>query len=60
MKAGAQATMRDLRDRIGRKRGELDVKAAEHDAEAAGEYAVNALDFAWWAAVQAGLTVPAR
>jgi hypothetical protein len=40
--------MRDLQDRIDRKRGELGVKAAEHDAEAAEEDAVDALDFAWW------------
>ena len=38
----------DLRDRIGRMGGELGVKAAEHDAGAAGEVGVDVLGFAWW------------
>jgi hypothetical protein len=46
MKADTQAKMRDLWDRTDRKRDELDVKAAEHDTEAAEENAVDALDFA--------------
>jgi DNA repair exonuclease SbcCD ATPase subunit len=54
MRADAQAKMRDLQDRIGRKRNELDVKTAEHDAEA---NAVDALDFAWWAAEEAEVAV---
>jgi hypothetical protein len=37
-----------LQDRIDRKRDELDVKAAEHDAEAAGGEGVDVLGFAWW------------
>jgi hypothetical protein len=57
MKADAQAKMRDLHDRIGRERDELDVKAAEHDAGAAGGNAVDVLDFAWWAAGQAEVAV---
>jgi hypothetical protein len=57
MEADAQAKMRDLWDRIGCERDELDVKAAEHDAGAAGEVGVDVLDFAWWAAGQAELTV---
>jgi hypothetical protein len=49
--------MRDLQDRIDRKRGELDVRAAEPDAQAAGEDAVDALGFAGGAAGQAELAV---
>jgi hypothetical protein len=48
MKADAQAKMRDLGDGIGRRRGELGVKAGEHGAGGAGGDAVDALDFAWW------------
>jgi hypothetical protein len=54
VKADAQAKMRDLQDRIGRKRDELDVKAAEQDAE---DDAIDALDFAEWAAEQAEVAV---
>jgi hypothetical protein len=49
--------MRDLHDRIDRKRDELDVKAAVDDAEGAEEDAVDALDFAGWAVGQAELAV---
>jgi hypothetical protein len=48
MKADAAAKMRDLHDRIGRTRDELDVKMAEDDAEA--ELAVlDAIDARTWA-----------
>ncbi len=49
--------MRDLQDRIGRKRDELDVKAAGQDAEGAEDDAIDALDFAEWAAEQAEVAV---
>ena len=49
--------MRDLQDRIGRKRDELDVKAAEQDAEGAEDDAIDALDFAEWTAEQAEVAV---
>jgi hypothetical protein len=49
--------VRDLQDRIDRQRDELDVRAAEHGAEAAEEEGVDALDFARWAVEQAALTV---
>jgi hypothetical protein len=35
-------------DRIDRERGELGVKAGEHDAGAAGGEGVDVLGFAWW------------
>jgi hypothetical protein len=46
--ADGQAKMRDLGDRIDRERGELSVKAGEHDAGAAGGEGVDVLGFAWW------------
>jgi hypothetical protein len=57
VKADAQAKMRGLQDRIGRKRDELDVKAAERDADGAADDAVDALDFAEWAAEEAEVAV---
>jgi len=57
VKTDAQAKMRDLQDRIGRKRDELDVKAAGQDAEGAEDDAIDALDFAEWAAEQAEVAV---
>ena len=57
MKADAAARMRDLHGRIGRKRDELDAKVAEDDAGAAGEEAVDALDYARWAVAEAELAV---
>jgi chromosome segregation ATPase len=57
MKADAQAKARDLHDRIERKRDELDVKEAGHDAEFAEEDALDALDFAEWAVGQAEVAV---
>jgi DNA repair exonuclease SbcCD ATPase subunit len=57
MRADAQAKMRGLQDRVGRKRDELDAKTAEHDAEDAEGNAVDALDFAWWAAEEAEVAV---
>jgi chromosome segregation ATPase len=57
MRADAAAKMRDLHDRIDRKRDELDVKAAVDDAEGAEEDAIDALDFAGWAVGQAELAV---
>jgi hypothetical protein len=57
VKADAAAKMRDLQDRIGRTRDELDVKMAEDDAGAAEEDAVDALGFAGWAVEQAELAV---
>jgi chromosome segregation ATPase len=57
MKADTAAKMRDLQDRVARKRDQHDVKTAEHDAEAAEEDAAFALDFASWAVDQAKLAV---
>ena len=57
MKADAAAKMRDMHDRIGRTRDQLDVKMAEDDAGAAEDDAVDALDYARWAAEQAELAV---
>ena len=57
MRTDAAAKMQNLRDRIDRKRDEADAKAAADDAEGAEEDAVDALDFAAWAAQQAELAV---
>ena len=57
MRADAAAKMRDLHDRIERKRDELDVKMAEDDAMGAEESAIDALGFARWAAEQAEVAV---
>ena len=57
MRADAAAKMGNLHDRIDRKRDELDVKAAADDADGAEADAVDALDFAEWAAEQAELAV---
>jgi hypothetical protein len=57
MQADAAAKMRDLQDRIARKRDQHDVKMAEQDAEDAEENAADALDYAAWAVDQARLAV---
>jgi hypothetical protein len=57
MKADAAAKMQGLQGRMDRKRDELDVKMAEDDAEGAEQDALDALDFAGWAAGQAELAV---
>jgi cell division septum initiation protein DivIVA len=57
IKANAAAGVRDLHDRIDRKRHELDVKSAEQDAEGAEEDALDALGFARWAVEQAEVAV---
>ncbi len=57
MKADAAARFRDVQDRIGRRREELDVKKAAQHAEAAEEDALDALDLAWLVTGQAELAV---
>ena len=57
MKADGAAKMRDMHDRIGRTRDQQDVKMAEDEAGAAEDDAVDALDYARWAAGQAELAV---
>jgi hypothetical protein len=57
MKADLAAKMRDLHDRIERKKGEVSADIAEDDATAAEDAAVDALDYASWTAWQAELTV---
>jgi len=57
LNADAEAKIKDLRDRIGRKREERDVKKAEREAESAEQDADDALDYASWAVDQAQLAV---
>jgi len=57
LKADAEAKNKDMRDRIGRKREERDVKKAERQAEDAEADAADALDYASWAVDQAQLAV---
>ena len=57
LKADADAKIKDLQDRIGRKREERDVKKAEKEAESAEQDADDALDYAAWAVDQAQLAV---
>jgi hypothetical protein len=57
MKADLAAKMRDLHDRIDRKRGEVSADIADDDATAAVDAAVDALDYAAWTVWQAELTV---
>jgi hypothetical protein len=53
MKADLAAKMRDLPDRVERKRGEVSADMADDDATDA----VDALDYAAWTVRQAELTV---
>ena len=55
MKADAAAKTQDLRDRIGRRRDEHDIKKAEREAEDEAANAADALDYATWAGAQAEL-----
>jgi chromosome segregation ATPase len=57
MKADLAAKMRDLHDRIERKRGEVKADVADDDAMYAEGAAVDALDYASWTVWQAELTV---
>jgi hypothetical protein len=57
IRANAAANARDMHDRMGRKRDELDAKSAEQDAEGAEEDALDALSFARWAVGQAEAAV---
>jgi hypothetical protein len=57
MNADLAAKMRDLHDRIERKRGEVSADIADDDATDAEDAAVDALDYAAWAIRQAQLTV---
>jgi cell division septum initiation protein DivIVA len=57
IRANAAAGARDMHDRMGRKRDELDAKSAEQDAEGAEEDALDALSFARWAVGQAEVAV---
>ena len=57
MKADLAAKMRDLHDRIERKRGEVKADVAENNAMVAEGAAVDALDCAAWTVRQAELTV---
>jgi len=54
-KADVAAKVRDVQDRIDRKRDAHDVKAAQKDAEWAEANAADALDFAGWAIDQAAI-----
>jgi hypothetical protein len=49
--------MQELQARMNRKRDEHDVKAAEREAEVAGDDAADALDYASWAIDQAEVEV---
>jgi hypothetical protein len=53
MKADVAAKMRDLHNRIERKRGEVSADAADDDAVFAEGAAVDALDYASWTVWQA-------
>jgi chromosome segregation ATPase len=57
MKADLAAKMRDLHDRIERKKGEVKADVADDDAMVAEGAAVDALDYASWTVWQAELTV---
>jgi hypothetical protein len=57
MKADFTAKMRDLHNRIERKRGAVSADAADDDAIFAEGAAVDALDYATWTVYQAELTV---
>ena len=49
--------MRELKERVQRKRDERDAKDAEKSAERAEEYASDSLDFAAWAIAEAEMDV---
>ena len=57
MKTQAAARMRDLHDRLERKRGEIRADVADDDASAAEAAAVDALDYAQFTVRQAELSV---
>lgn len=57
MKADAAAKTADIKAKIDRRTRELDAKAAGGDADLAENGALDALDFAEWAAYNAELAV---